>query len=648
MFKINNLIGVHAMKKRVITGIILLVFTIQFTPATLLSQDDRPVLSIRPEVDAVFNQGVILYNNGNFRGAKKQFESILGKDRWHQRLTSTLIMYAKTLVHLGYPDLAEESIRQLLRYFPQSRYVENARYQMGLVHFLRKDYYAAAKQFLRAMDFAASTALQRQGQQNARIIINDYLNLKEIKKLRGETAGSQALALVISAEALQYFQQGKKEAGRALVQNFIAQNPEASRSKDIQDILSGQIKRRTGVQKIGVILPLSGQFAEQGKGLLRGLKYAQIKHEARYPAAPLVEIIIRDSESNIIKAIRQIQELESDPDILCIVGEMENFITAGMAGIAESKGLPMIAPVATDNGIADIGSYIFQANPSLGTQARALARYAIDSLGHRTFVTVAPQDDYGHQMVDAFSEEVDRLGAEIITQRWYYGIPEKLRGQFKEIREIAFRRVLEDSLRRVLPGYSTLDKDSLWQEYNNFVMLENKIKDNIVDASGFFRVENINAAFFPVYDEDIEYVARQFKYFNINAQILGSENWYSAKSSKNKKLADYVNNTIFASSYFYDTEKLAYRLFRNEFRKTMGATPEKMELFGYDTGLIIFNVMAKGVKSRQAMRNEIAAIHNLQGRKGLISLDGMTRVNSKVNILQFQGKKIIRLANDTE
>ena len=609
------------MKRRVIYAIFLFALTIQFSPVLLWSQDDRPVLQFRSEVDPIFNQGVILYNNGNFRGAKSQFERILGKNRWHQRLTATLIMYTKTLVHLGSPDLAEESIRQLLKYFPRSRYVENARHQMGFVHFLRKDYYAAAKQFLWAMEFANSPALKRQAEQNARIIINDYLDFKEIKKLHGETAGSQALALIVAAEAMQYFQQGKKDAGRALVQNFLAQNPAAERSNDLKNILTGQIRHRTGVQKIGVILPLSGQFAEKGKGVLRGLKYSQLKHEARYPEAPRVEVVIRDSESNIIRAIRQVQELEADPDILCIIGEVENFITAGMAGIAESKGLPMIAPVATDNGIADIGSYIFQANPSLETQARALARYAVDSLGHTTFVTVAPQDDYGHQLVDAFSEEVDHLGAEIVTQRWYYGIPEKLNGQFKEIREIAFRRELEDSLRRVLPDYVSLDKDSLWQEYNNFVMLENRIKDNIVDASGFFRVENIDAVFFPAYDEDIEYVARQFKYFNINAQILGSENWYSAKSSKNKKLADYVNNAIFASSYFYDTEKLSFRLFKNEFRKAMGTTPEKMDLLGYDAGLVVFQVLAKGVKSRQAIRNEIAAIHNLQVRKGMVNLD---------------------------
>ncbi|KAA3610575.1 MAG: hypothetical protein DWQ05_21385 [Calditrichaeota bacterium] len=636
------------MNNKVKTGILFFVISLQLSAMALSAQTEKPVLRVRPEVDAIFNQGVILYNNGNFHGAKRQFERILGKDRWHQRLTSTLIMYSKTLTQLGHPDLAEESIRQLLLYFPKSRYLENARFQMGIIHYLRNNYVTSAKQFLWTTDFAKSPILRQRGAQNARIVINDYLSLSEIRKLRAETAGSQGLAMVISAEAMQYFQQGNKDAGVELVRNFIEQNPQAARSKDIQNVLSGQVKRPTGRQKLGIILPLSGQFADKGKGILRGLKYAQQKHIERYPEAPEIEVIIRDSESNIIKSIHQIQELESDPDILCVVGEVENFITAAMAGVAESKGLPLVAPVASDNGIAGIGPHIFQANPNLETQARALARYAVDSLGHRTFVTVAPQDEYGHQMVDAFSEEVDRLGAEIITQRWYYGIPEKLGGQFKEIREIAFRRMLEDSLRRVLPDYANLNNDSLWTEYNNFVMLENSLKEDIVESSGFFRVENVNAAYFPVYDEDIEYVARQFTYFNINAQILGSENWYFAKSSKNKKLASYVDKAIFASSYFYDPEKLAFRLFRNEFRKAMGVTPEKMELLGYDTGLLIFGVFAKGTNTREATRNEIMAIHGLQGRKGIINIDEFSRVNKNVNILQFQENEVVKLPNEAD
>ncbi|KAA3660310.1 MAG: hypothetical protein DWQ10_06960, partial [Calditrichaeota bacterium] len=87
------------------------LFYLNLSP--VFSQDSVPELQMRPEVDAVFHQGVILYNNGNFHGAKRQFERILGADRWHQRLSATLIMYAKTLTQLGMPDLAEESIRQL-------------------------------------------------------------------------------------------------------------------------------------------------------------------------------------------------------------------------------------------------------------------------------------------------------------------------------------------------------------------------------------------------------------------------------------------------------------------------------------------------------------------------------------------------------
>ncbi|KAA3662918.1 MAG: hypothetical protein DWQ10_01340, partial [Calditrichaeota bacterium] len=183
--------------------------------------------------------------------------------------------------------------------------------------------------------------------------------------------------------------------------------------------------------------------------------------------------------------------------------------------------------------------------------------------------------------------------------------------------------------------------------YNNFVMLENKLKEDIVEASQFFRVENIDAAFFPVYDEDLEYVARQFKYFNINAQILGSENWYAAESSKNKNLVDYVDNAIFSSSYFYDTDKFIHRHFRNEFRKHMGVTPGKMEILGYDSGLMLLTVLSKSIKSREDMRRELATIHDLQGKKGVINMNE-NRVNDNVNILQYQNRQVVMLPKGSE
>ncbi|RMD97207.1 MAG: amino acid ABC transporter substrate-binding protein, partial [Calditrichaeota bacterium] len=433
---------------------------------------------------------------------------------------------------------------------------------------------------------------------------------------------------------------------QTLVEDYLKKHPEHKMKNELVDFLKNKIQLILNTNRIGVILPLSGEFSEEGQRLASGIRYAEYEAKQENGDAINAETVIRDSESNMIRAIREFQDLERDPNIVCFIGELENIITAGLAGVAQASKIPLVAPTATDNGLANLGSYVFQASPDLEEQARALARYAFKMDSLRTFVTIAPHDAYGQQMVDAFSEEIDRLGGEIITQRWYYGVPENLGRLFKSIREIAFRRGLEDTLRLKLPNFAQLDKDSLWKDFNRRFMLENNENESIVELSSSYPVNNIDGVFLPIYQEDIQFVARQLKYFNINAQILGGEFWYLQDLEKNKQLLPYIDHTIFVSSYYFDPESFEYKNFRNRFRKKMGTTPEKWELFGYDTAKMIFSMLDQKKIGREQMRELLVTKTPFLGHKGLIRFQKGKRVNTAVHILQITGTKIRKLPHE--
>jgi len=150
--------------------------------------------------------------------------------------------------------------------------------------------------------------------------------------------------------------------------------------------------------------------------------------------------------------------------------------------------------------------------------------------------------------------------------------------------------------------------------------------------------------FLPIYQEDIRYVARQLKYFNIQAQVFGGGEWYFDDLSKEKQLLSYVNNTIFASSYFYDPASFEFRAFTNKFRQAMKSTPGKWHLFGYDTANMILSILDGNRVSRSQLRNVLASYSMDFGKKGAIKFTPATRVNQAVQILQIRGGKIVRLA----
>jgi ABC-type branched-subunit amino acid transport system substrate-binding protein len=292
--------------------------------------------------------------------------------------------------------------------------------------------------------------------------------------------------------------------------------------------------------------------------------------------------------------------------------------------LADAKGVPFLAPVATETGIGALGENVFQLNADRERKGRALAEYAYNYLKARAFVTIAPQDDYGQQMTDGFSAAVDSMGGEIVAQKWYYGEPQDLGRTFKAIREAAFRKAQKDSL-----GHAALPN-------------ETRVPLAIREAVEI-PVTNIHAIFLPLHEEDIKLVVTQRAYYNLQGILLGGENWYSPEIVKSKELQRYVDGAVFASDYFIDPESSRYKQFRNDFRTRMGATPEKWEIFGYDTHSVLLKVMQQGPRNRQQMRQALQQLDSFVGMKGEIDLRNSQKMNSKVNILQIRGAQVVKL-----
>jgi branched-chain amino acid transport system substrate-binding protein len=611
-------------------------------PLVALAQEVKNI-ALDPEADARFENGVILYNNTKYADAYETFSRLLGENRWHQRLTATLLMRAKTSYMLRNYKAAEEDVRELAKSFPDSRYIDHAQILMGLIHFQRRDLFNATRIFLLTTDFAKDEAIREKGAYISNILLKDYLNLQAIERLHEQVTSPNAKTLLIIAEARKDLQQENVEGARTLIDNYLKENPRSRYLADLIVLRKEDTFVKARAPKLGVVLPLSGDLAPEGRAIYRGIRYAELKRKERNASQQRVELVVKDSESRMIKAVTQVQKLTNDPSVLCVIGELDAMITTGLAGIAQAKDVPFIAPTTAENGLTTIGNGVFQITPDYETQARAIVQYAIDSLKFHTFVTIAPQDEYGRQMVDAFSAEVDRLGGIIITQRWYYGVPENLGRHFKMIRELAFRRGLEDTLRPQIPNFAQIDKDSLWRAFNMRMMIKNNLNKPITDLPGFFPVRNIDAVFLPIYNEDIKFIARQLSYYNIRARILGGDEWYHDTLIKDRDLQRYINGAIFSSSYFIDTGSPDYKNFRDQFRLAMGVTPQKWQMLGFDTANLLFRAIDKGATTRRSLRNILYGLTNFRGVGGEMRFSAENRVNENVYLLQIRNGGIYRV-----
>ena len=369
---------------------------------------------------------------------------------------------------------------------------------------------------------------------------------------------------------------------------------------------------------MGIVLALTGFFSGEGQGVFRGIKFAH--EEAKNNSGQPIQLVVRDSQGNMIKAIQATKDLLHQENVRAIIGELESPITAGIGALAANESVPLIGPAATENQVASVGNSVYQLNSDLERKGEALAQYAYDKMGFRTFTTLAPADEYGQQMTDSFTSTIDRLGGRIVAQSWYYDIPEDLSRQFKSIREAAF-------------SYDSTDVEQMIAD------AEEQGQD--LDEKDI-PVLSIDAIFLPIYPDHIKYVAPQFALSNIRTQIVGGEYWDDLDILKIAQIQPYVDGAIFVSDYFPDEDDKAFRSFRSEFRAKLKKTPERWEVFGYDAFRILNEAISKGAKTGHEINRRLNTISAYKGMKGDISFKGNHRVNHEVNFLQFLNSRIVK------
>lgn len=571
------------------------------------------------EIEPKFRQALQSYRAGDYQQAFTRFRELSQANLIHQRMTASLLMAGKSLYHLGQYSEALSFLDRLIQTFPMSQYVDDAYYARAQCEYRLKQYLQALKNLLLILENSPNKPLVDKSIHFARFLMRKEFSLSQLRKIPSLAKGENSLALITIELARKEYLQGSPSRAVSLLNKFKNKYPNSSWISQIDQLENDLKKYKKRPVRIGVLLPVTGLYAEEGKGILRGIKFAQMASKNNSSAPILLKF--QDSQSNMIKAVKAVKYFASEGGVSAIIGELESQITAGVGALASIFNIPLLAPAATENELTSVGDLVFQLNSDLERKGAAIAEYAINQLGLRTFATLAPADDYGLEITASFTSKIDELGGRIIAQSWYYGETQDFAAQFKAIREAAFH-------------YDSTDVEHILK------IAEEQGKDmDELDIP----VESIDAIFLPIYTEDIKYVAPQLALYNIRAQILGGEYWDNLEVLKRAQIARYVNGVIFVSDYFPDENNRTFRNFRTEFRIKMGKTPERWEVFGYDAFQVLHKVISEGATTPEEIAKKLNSLENFHGLKGKITLKGSDRVNREVNFLQFINDRIIKL-----
>ncbi len=650
-----------------VTGVTGLLLVVLLTSLTVRGFS-RQVSSER-----LFQDGLTAFRAGEYGSAALSFGALADASPGSRRASAALVMAAKSEYRAGNFDRAKGRAETLIARFPRSAYGDEALYLIALSDYRLSRYDIAAADLLDLIDRHPESPLVPRSVELFRQIVSTRLPISELKRL-SNTSLPAGLGLAVGmARAQAYLRQGNDTLALETLEE-IRRLPGAAGSLAEIDALRADIEAGESIQ-VAALVPLLTGNAESdvgrlGQEMLDGIRFAAGLYNAESPRQRAVEILPNDTGRDTARVAGQVRELSGLSRVRAIIGPVFSDVFSAAAAEANALRVPIISPTATADRIADIGPFVFQANPDYANRGRAAAIFAVRDLRMSSFAVMASDDPVGRAHATAFANEAARLGATVYCAVYFPPDASDLREEFLALR----RAVMADRttvLRADLlqPGFqsalSAFGIDSLPHGVDS-LSPDLLSVTSVFGSRGFAIAESLGipiASFDTTAEEtdiplvsldgiflalgdpaQIDYVAPQFDYFNIRAQILGNNEWYDPDRLRDNR--ESVEGALFVSDSDIDPADSATAAFTSTFFTRMGKRPTKFTLYGYDTMNLILAQLRTGARTRNDITRGLAEVEGYRGLHSEITLRG-GRVNRYVHLMKYAGGAVRRLGSVT-
>lgn len=316
----------------------------------------------------------------------------------------------------------------------------------------------------------------------------------------------------------------------------------------------------TPLYTVGVVLPLSGRFSVFGEQVLHGVMLGVNFFGSTDSGAPLIEVIVKDSQSDPDATVEAVRELAANPKVLAIIGPLSKKTSVPAASEAQAIGIPIIT-MTTQEGICDTGDMVFRNSMTFSLQVKALIRYAHNQKGCRHFAILYPNTKLGEFYTKLFSQFIDPYKNDITASVSYDVDITDFRNQIRQIR-----------------------------------------------AHGQF-----DALFIPDEADRIAMIAPQLVYFGVKGKVLlGTPSWN--QNILAKKAKGYLDDTVIVDAFHVGSSKPTVRAFVEQYKEDFKENPTQLSGFGYDNIAMLAYIFKRGfADSRSSVKTGLLGIRDFEG-----------------------------------
>lgn len=178
----------------------------------------------------------------------------------------------------------------------------------------------------------------------------------------------------------------------------------------------GCAQKPTQSIKIGVQVPLTGDWAYEGQGMLNAVNLLaeQVNNSGGLLGGQTIEVISADDKSDAKEAALAAQKLINS-NVIAVVGSYASTLTEAAQGLYDEKGIVQITPSSTATRLSTHGYQRFFRTCFLDDrQGLFAAKFIVETLGYKQVGVVHDNTTYAKGLADWTKKCLEDAGATVV------------------------------------------------------------------------------------------------------------------------------------------------------------------------------------------------------------------------------------------
>lgn len=356
--------------------------------------------------------------------------------------------------------------------------------------------------------------------------------------------------------------------------------------------LAGLASRSQRPLVVGAVLPLTGDYADYGGSLRRGIEVAtdQVNRAGGVTGRPL-EVVFRDSESSPHAAADRLRDLIQTEKISVVIGGATSGEALAMAPVAEAYHRVLLSPSASTPLLTDAGEFIFRVWPSDLLEASTMADFAAYTLRAQRVLVVSSESPYADGVRSAFAER-------------FAGAPRRV--------DILVAR----------------SGDARWAE----------LAAQVRTHSG-----KVHCLYLVGYENDLVAAIGALRAAGVDLPTL------TVSAASNPAFAtrlgkDAEGALVPRPRYEPSSSEEPVRRFVEDYRKRFGAEPDTYAAHAYDATMVLATVMSNQGNRPESIQSGLLALRNYPGASGPLTFDAKGDVVQPIQICVVRAGRLVPLS----